>query len=748
LALAASISACAGSPQARKADHVQKAERYVSAGKLAEAVIEYRLAVEADPQAGDAQLALADAYFKVGDMRHAAQAYVRAADLLPSRLDVQLKAGTFMLAGGRFDDAKVRAEKALAITPGDVDSHILLANALAGLRDPEGAMAQIEEAVNLDPKRSATYTSLASIEIGRGRAEAAEQAFRRAIELDDKSTMAHLAAGNFYWASGRLPEAERELSRGLALQPDNVIAREIMGAFFIASNRAAEAEPHLKRVFELTNSPGSALALTDFYLSRNDQKAARELLETLKNRPDTKNQAKLRLAALDHAAGRKDQAYAQIAEVLASDPKNLTGLLAKSSFLLTDRRNDEALATAEITVQAYSDSAAAFYTLGQIQTARKQIDAAIAAYDTAVRLNPRAVAAKIGLAELHLAAGRSQASLGFAEDALKSEPDNPDARLALVKGLVGKGDIPRAATELKGLAQRYPKSPAVLIQTGIVQARQNDTASARNSFQEALTLNPESPEALAGLVALDMAARKPDAARARIDEQVNNRPNPSANMLMVAGRTYFAVGDRKAAEQYFRRVIERDPTYLQAYVALAQLYMVENRLDAALAEFENLAQRDTRPVGPLTFAGIILQAQGKTAQAREHFERALQLDPSAAVAANNLAWIYSESGGNLDVALQLAQTAHSKLPDTHEVSDTLGFIYYKKNLLPQAVQTLKAAVEKDPTNPSYHYHLGLALAKAGDAPGAAEHLKRALSLKANFDGAADAKAVLLTLPSK
>jgi tetratricopeptide (TPR) repeat protein len=176
--------------------------------------------------------------------------------------------------------------------------------------------------------------------------------------------------------------------------------------------------------------------------------------------------------------------------------------------------------------------------------------------------------------------------------------------------------------------------------------------------------------------------------------------------------------------------------------------VIERRLDAALAEFDELAKHDPRPVAPLTFAGVILLAQGKTSEAQDRFERALQVDPTAAVAANNLAWIYSESGRNLDIALQLAQTAHRKLPDTPEVADTLGFIYYKKNLLPQAIQSLNAAVDKDPTKAGYHYHLGLAMAKSGNAAGAKEHLTTALNLKRDFQGAADARTVLQSLETR
>jgi tetratricopeptide (TPR) repeat protein len=106
------------------------------------------------------------------------------------------------------------------------------------------------------------------------------------------------------------------------------------------------------------------------------------------------------------------------------------------------------------------------------------------------------------------------------------------------------------------------------------------------------------------------------------------------------------------------------------------------------------------------------------------------------------------SGGNLDRALALAQTATRALPDSPEVSDTLGFIYYKKGLLPQAIQTLNTTVEREPSKAEYRYHLGLALAESGDTAGSARHLERALALNGNFQNASEAKTLLQELRSR
>ena len=42
--------------------------------------------------------------------------------------------------------------------------------------------------------------------------------------------------------------------------------------------------------------------------------------------------------------------------------------------------------------------------------------------------------------------------------------------------------------------------------------------------------------------------------------------------------------------------------------------------------------------------GLLLHAQGKPADAVRHYEKALEANPNAATAANNLAWLYAENG--------------------------------------------------------------------------------------------------------
>jgi tetratricopeptide (TPR) repeat protein len=199
----------------------------------------------------------------------------------------------------------------------------------------------------------------------------------------------------------------------------------------------------------------------------------------------------------------------------------------------------------------------------------------------------------------------------------------------------------------------------------------------------------------------------------------------------------------------YRHLLQVDTASLEAYRGLGNLYMSQQRLDEAKKEFEEVARKQPKAAaGSATMIGTILTLQGKPAEARKQFEQALALDPQAAVAANNLAWSYAQGeGANLDMALQLAQTAKARLPQSWEVDDTLGWIYYKKGLSTLAITSLRQGAGRNPSDPTIHYHLGLAYLKNGEKGEAMRSLQQALKLNPQFEAAEDARKVLATIKS-
>jgi len=270
--------------------------------------------------------------------------------------------------------------------------------------------------------------------------------------------------------------------------------------------------------------------------------------------------------------------------------------------------------------------------------------------------------------------------------------------------------------------------------------RRGDVAGARRSLLRALEIDSRNTTALVAITNLDLATRRGEAT-ARVDAAAARHPR-DAGILMVAARTHAANGDLVRAESELKQIIEIDPSKLEAYHALGQLYVRQKNLDGAVTWYQQRLQKKPQDIGAHTMVGMIRIVQGKHTEARADFERALAIDPRAAVASNNLAYLDAEAGTNLDIALNRAQTAMAALPDDADVSDTLGWVYVKRGLPALAISRFQHAIQKSPSNPLYHYHLGLAYAKAGDNEHARSSLRQALKLSPSFEGAAVAKQML------
>jgi tetratricopeptide (TPR) repeat protein len=146
-----------------------------------------------------------------------------------------------------------------------------------------------------------------------------------------------------------------------------------------------------------------------------------------------------------------------------------------------------------------------------------------------------------------------------------------------------------------------------------------------------------------------------------------------------------------------------------------------------------------------TLVGNLYLEKGDLGRARSYFEQALAADPNFAIAAANLAWVYTKQGGNLDMALGLAQKARQLMPNVDSIADTLAWVQFKKGNLIMARPLLQDCVRKAPDRATYRYHLGMVLAASGDRQKAKTELEAALRLNLAADDANDARQALARL---
>ena len=161
-----------------------------------------------------------------------------------------------------------------------------------------------------------------------------------------------------------------------------------------------------------------------------------------------------------------------------------------------------------------------------------------------------------------------------------------------------------------------------------------------------------------------------------------------------------------------------------------------------IAQYSAMLKLNPNQAQPHMLLGVIYDTQQRFGLSENHYRAALEINPEFVAAANNLAFILADQEKDLNKALELAQLAKERLPNSPYVMDTLGWVYYKKGFYDLAIAEFSDALEKLPNNAPIVYHLGMAYNKKGDNDKARTELKKALRLDANFPGADEARKLL------
>jgi tetratricopeptide (TPR) repeat protein len=345
------------------------------------------------------------------------------------------------------------------------------------------------------------------------------------------------------------------------------------------------------------------------------------------------------------------------------------------------------------------------------------------------------------LAELNVRTGALQVAITDLEKFITTQPQTVGAYMLLGSAYLAQRQAAKAIETARRLMAVAPTDARGPFLFGLGLRAQGQHAEARREFETALELSPGFLDPLAQLISLALADKQSDAALTVAKKQAALIPQSAPHQMLLAG-VHVARREPDLAETAYLKAIELEPTLTEPYRLLAALYAQSRRYDQALARLGALLRVNPRDASTLMVMGVVYEQQGDIPKARDAYEKALAITPRFAAAANNLAWIYSEHGGDKDKALSLARTAKEVAPDDPRISDTLGWILYKGGLHQQALVLLKASASKLPDNPEVQYHLGKAYAHVGDKDGARKALTVAVNSPQAFPGKDDARKAL------
>jgi tetratricopeptide (TPR) repeat protein len=773
------IGACT-TPEKAKAQHVARGQALLKDKKFQEAALEFRSALQIDERLADAHWGLANAYEGLQRYQEAFEEMKQVAELDANNLDVRVKLGNYYLMGGKqsaaaISEAERLAKEVLQKNPNHIEGHILMGSVLFQQEHKPEAFAELNRAIEIDPQRVESYLSLARFYALTNDKDTAEATFKRAIAVNNSSALAHCEYAKFLVQTNRIDMAENEFQLAVQVDPNNREARFVLASFYLVNKRYAKAEDAYKALAELDkDKPEGRSVLGDFYgaTGRLDEAIA-IYKEVVQKSPDYA-QGHYRLAELLLNKNDLANAKTEVDSILKKDPNDRQAMILRARIgMQNGDQNDLKAAIADLqeVLKQEPNSRAGLFFMADVNFRAGQIDQARVYAGELDRNYPNYLPAKLMQAQINLATGDPKAALQTATQLLdriaKATPDRDTSPQMLadlrVNTLVVHGSAALQLRDTKTARQDFmmahdasPNSTDVYVNLAAVALAENKPDEAVTFYNNALAIDGANFNSLRGLINIYAARNQTAEAHARIDQSIAAQPN-NASLHFLKGQIYGFERNAGGAEGEFRRALEIDGNYLAAYSALGALFVNTNQQDRAIAEYTKIVERRPDNAATYTLIGMLEMNRQNIDAAIENYKKALAKDENAVFAANNLAWLYAEYGkGNMDEAMRLAQSAVQANPGAPSFSDTLGWVYYKKGLYGAAAEQLKKAVAIDeeaarrsngqPT-PSYHFHLGAALAAKGDKAGARKEIESAIRLsgKASFPEADQARKTLATL---
>lgn len=736
-ALLLSFSACKGDPTVKKQKYLESGNKYQERGQFREAAIEYQNAIQIDPQFAEAHYKLAHTYVALSNWTAALQELQKAVSLQPSNIQAQVDLGNFYLGVRNVKEAEQVAVALLEKDPNNADAHALMASIYVAQKKPMEAQREFEKALELAPGKAGIQFSAGMFEFGRGNRAGAEMRMKKALELDPKLVMARMALADVYMANGDFDAVERTHREGIAADPKAAAYYKALAKFYEMGQRRQDAEQvllHAKNT--IGNNPAGHRLLADFYVSVGEtSKALDEFASLTKQNP---KDVGTRVDYIDLLVGanRLEEASQLVDEMLKENSRDQHALILKARILNLHRKHSEALALLEPISKQLADNAAAHLQMGIAYNALGQGSRAEAEWRDAVRVNPNLIEAQAYIAAVALQKNDAELLRNTAEKIIELRPTAALGYLNRAAAKSMQNDFGGAEADLKKAIELAPNSPDGYTKLGTLRGLQKRYVDAEKLFEKAVQIDPNSAEALNGIVASYELQKQPPAKWiARVNKQLATNPNNDA-LWTLLGRAQSAAGDRKAAQSSFERALSINAANADALTFLAQLQVSTGALDSAAATYRRLIDGNPRAAMPLIMLGTLEESRGNTSRAQELYRKALDLEPNHPLAANNLAYLLMEGGGNLDVALTLAQTARRGMPNNPSTADTLGWAYYRKGIYGSARDMLEMAVQAAPENATIHFHLGMTYDKVADSTKAAAHLKKSLQLAPNGPHAA------------
>jgi tetratricopeptide (TPR) repeat protein len=755
------LVSCNRDPEVAKRRYLQSGNKYFDKGRYVEAKIQYSNALKIDQKYGLAHYKLAVTLLKitppdwvraVKELRRAIEPGSKLPTDQPEHWDAVVKLTEIYLSPllNHTDDV-IREVEGFCATllnrdPNSFDGHRLTGDLNYVKAVEASKVKRVDDgrkflAAALQEYRKAEAIKAGdqgvSMQLARGltlNAEypAAEQYYRQIIAKDPKFLQAYRELYTLLWYQGRKSDSEAVLKTGYQKNPKEFRFLIGLAQQYLMENRRGEMLGVLQQIKSKAGEyPAAYLDVGDFYLRTGDaDSAVREYKEGIGRDGKNKPTYQKRIVEVLMQQGKRAEAADVNSQILKDNPKDPDARGVTAALLLDRGDVTKAMTELQAVVTRAPENPVFRYNLGRAYAMHNDLEQARQQFQKAIELRPTYILARLALAQLQVAHADFEAALRTTREVIAIDPQNVNARLIESAALMGQKKFGDSRQLLDDMLKANPRSPDAQFQLGVVNLAEKKFKDAEDAFRRAYQLNPANTRGMMGVVETYMAQNKPDQAMQLLEAEAAKAPT-RMDFHLALGNIAVRTGRwDKAIAEYQGLLAGTDKGSKQqgeVYLRIGEAQRRKGDLNAAIASLQSARQTLPEDERVLSTLALALDGAGRWSEARQFYEATMKLYPENGVVLNNLAFGIAEHGGDLDYALTMANRAKTLIPDMAEVSDTLGWIYLKKNLSDNAVEIFKDLVAKRPDQSIFRYHLGMAYSQKGDKAKAAGELKKALT---------------------
>ncbi len=188
-------------------------------GKLKEAELLYRKAIEINPNFAEVHYNLGIIFKYLGKLKEAELSYHKAIEIKPDFAEAHSNLGNILEDLGKLQEAELYTRKAIVINPYFAEAHSKLGNILKDLAKLKEAELSYRKAIEINPNFAEAHSNLGIILKDLAKLKEAEISTRKAIELKPNFAEAHSNLGIILQDVGKLKESFDSYLKAIDINP-------------------------------------------------------------------------------------------------------------------------------------------------------------------------------------------------------------------------------------------------------------------------------------------------------------------------------------------------------------------------------------------------------------------------------------------------------------------------------------------------------------------------------------------------